>query len=162
MSRKKTHNSDNYIFAFNINKLAKIYGGKYALADKIGVNYDSVRRWCNGDNLPDGQTLLKLQDIFHVSIDWLLTGKSSSESKCPFCGDLSKNTREAIIILNEIFESKDEEIIPALQANLAAFHSAVKRTVVIRELREDVKLLKSEVKHLKMLNEPGEPRTGTD
>ncbi len=70
--------------------------------------------------------------------------------------------RDAISQLKEIFASNDKLIVPALQTNLAAFHGAIKRTVVIRELKEDVKLLKSEVKHLKLLNEPGEPRTGTD
>lgn len=93
-------------------------------------------------------------------VEWYLYGEMPPGPEASVPED--PQVRDAISQLKEIFASNDKLIIPALQTNLAAFHGAIKRAVVIRELKEDVKLLKSEVKHLKLLNEPGESRTGTD
>lgn len=120
MSRKKTNKPDIFLFTNNINVLAIDNGGKYAFAEKLGVVYDSVRRWCNGDNLPDGNQLMLIHNKFGISIDWLLTGKEPrtapnenlhtvsetqvgyeplSKSHCPFCGDMSDHVKIIISTL---------------------------------------------------------------
>ena len=42
------------------------------LADRLGVSRQAVSRWELGSTLPDAPNLLKLSDLFGVSIDWLL------------------------------------------------------------------------------------------
>ena len=50
------------------------------LADLCGVHQTAVSQWEKGRTLPDKQTLVKLSDIFDVSVD-LLMGKPSASKK---------------------------------------------------------------------------------
>jgi len=139
MSRKKTNKSDYYLFSINISRIADENGGKYAFAEALGVVYDSVRRWCNGENLPDGQQLLSIRDKFGVSIDWLLTGadptpvkitgvaESASEyNEDSMCG-WPQEIKDACRQLKQILLSNHPVIKPALQSNLAAFQYSVEK-----------------------------------
>lgn len=80
MSRKKTTISNFSVFITNINALVDKIGSKYDLAEAIGVSYDAVRQWCNGENLPDGKRLLLIHQKFNVSLDWLLTGEGTGSA----------------------------------------------------------------------------------
>lgn len=42
------------------------------LADRLGVSRQAISRWELGSTLPDAPNLLKLSDLFGVSIDYLL------------------------------------------------------------------------------------------
>lgn len=42
------------------------------LADTIGVNRVSVARWERGEYTPSIATMLKLSELFNVSVDYLL------------------------------------------------------------------------------------------
>lgn len=46
-----------------------------ALGEKIGVTNKTVSRWENGNYMPDIEMLQMLGDIFHVSINELLSGR---------------------------------------------------------------------------------------
>jgi transcriptional regulator with XRE-family HTH domain len=101
MSRKKTHKSDYFLFGNNISKIATANGGRYAFAASLDVVYDTVRRWCNGENLPDGRQLLLIADKFDVSIDWLLSTGQPKDHPCTVaCSDelqdLCKDVKELI------------------------------------------------------------------
>lgn len=85
----------------------------------------------------------------------------SSAADDPLAG-CSEEIRKACLKLKDIYESKDEVIVPALQANLAAFHDSIGRRITIKKLGEDLDHLKREVQHLKELNDPAGPLTGTD
>ena len=50
------------------------------LAELCGVHQTAVSQWEKGRTLPDKQTLVKLSDIFDVSVD-LLMGKQSASKK---------------------------------------------------------------------------------
>lgn len=50
------------------------------LASMCGVHQTAVSQWENGRTLPDKQTLIKLSDIFGVSVDMLM-GKSEPAAK---------------------------------------------------------------------------------
>lgn len=49
------------------------------LADVCGVSMQAVSKWENGQSCPDISFLPLLADYFHVSIDYLLTGKNYSQ-----------------------------------------------------------------------------------
>lgn len=46
------------------------------LANELGVTYQAVSRWENGDSVPDIDTLSNLADFYNVSIDDILQRKS--------------------------------------------------------------------------------------
>lgn len=45
-------------------------------ADELGVNRKTVTRWEAGDAVPDGDSLLALQQVFLVDPVWLLLGEA--------------------------------------------------------------------------------------
>ncbi|AMV11726.1 MULTISPECIES: helix-turn-helix domain-containing protein [Geobacillus] len=51
------------------------------VAKKIGVGRTTYAMYEQGKREPDYETLLKLADLFEVSTDYLLTGKTTVESK---------------------------------------------------------------------------------
>ena len=44
------------------------------LAEKLGISFQAVSKWENGDTLPDTGLLLPLSDILGVTVDTLLNG----------------------------------------------------------------------------------------
>lgn len=55
-----------------------VYGKKpNALLNELGISSGTLSNWKNKGMLPDGKKLIELSQIFEVSIDYLLTGKSS-------------------------------------------------------------------------------------
>lgn len=50
------------------------------LSKKIGVSRSTVAMWENGSSQPDTDTLIKLSEIFNVSVDYLI-GNSEFKSK---------------------------------------------------------------------------------
>jgi transcriptional regulator with XRE-family HTH domain len=149
MSRKKTNKSYNSLFASNISKLASDNGGKYAFAEAIGVVYDSVRRWCNGDNLPDGKQLMLIHEKFGVSLDWLVIGIGPQKAAvagiaeqeagygCESLDSWPEDIKNACRQLREILLSDHPVIKPALLSNLAAFqHSVSKEKSQEEEIRK--------------------------
>ena len=134
---KKQAKFDYYMFAFNIKLIADRNGGMKALAKNLDVTYESVRRWCNGEYLPDGQTLLTVQEKYSVSIDWLLNGAKKSGLKCPFCGDWTEDIRTACADMKEILESDDEAVRTALRSNLAAFKQSIEKNKKLHSRPKD-------------------------
>ena len=60
------------------------------LADQLGVSRQAVSRWELGSTLPDAPNLLKLSDLFGVSIDYLLRDDYERESALPPVGDVCR------------------------------------------------------------------------
>lgn len=53
------------------------------LADRLGVSRQAVSRWELGSTLPDAPNLLKLSDLFGVSVDYLLRDEYGEERQSP-------------------------------------------------------------------------------
>lgn len=51
------------------------------VADDLGVTYQAVSRWENGDSIPDIETLCMIADLYHVSVDEILQRNPQSEEK---------------------------------------------------------------------------------
>ena len=63
------------------------------LADQLRVSRQAVSRWELGATQPDAPNLLKLSDLFGVSIDWLLRE-----------GDMAEETQQA----QTVFQAQEE------------------------------------------------------
>lgn len=149
MSSKKTNKQLFFLFSQNILDIIKEKCGddKYEFAKKIEVHYDTVRRWSNGANLPDGGDLLKIKEKFGVSIDWLLTGaakanvaeKTVEESSVPYRADSprAQELKRACQQVKNIILSNHPVIKPALLSNLAAFEYSIEK-----EMKQDEKIKK--------------------
>jgi transcriptional regulator with XRE-family HTH domain len=65
----------------NIKRLRKSLGlTQAALAQKLGVTYQAVSRWENGKNTPDLQVLLKIKDLFNLTVDEVLLQEKPFET----------------------------------------------------------------------------------
>ena len=53
------------------------------LAERLGVSRQAISRWELGTTLPDAPNLLKLSDLFGVSIDYLLRDGYESDEDLP-------------------------------------------------------------------------------
>lgn len=53
------------------------------LADRLGVSRQAISRWELGATLPDAPNLLKLSDLFGVSVDYLLRDEHETEGDLP-------------------------------------------------------------------------------
>ena len=48
---------------------------QYQLADMVPISRQAVSKWERGESIPDSSTLVRLSDIFNVTINELLAGK---------------------------------------------------------------------------------------
>lgn len=69
-----------------------------AAAEKIGIKNNTLSSYESGDRKPDYDTLIKLADLYDVSVEYLLRGKSieKEESGNLFFFDMEGLTNEEI------------------------------------------------------------------
>jgi hypothetical protein len=133
------------------------------VARALNVQQQNVSGWRRRGTIPWAE--LHAFAMGHgVPLDWLFKG---DDSLC----SIDEPTRQAMLAVKEIMESKDPCVVPALQANLIAFQMSVRankenaeikektRQVEITnaELKEEVGKLTKEVKYLKEINHPPIP-----
>jgi len=155
MSRKITPKVEYLQFASKINMLIdeREGGSKEEFARKIGCSYETVRRWCLGNNLPDGAQMLELHRIYNVSLDRLLTDEKNKTGEME---SWAVETQEACRTVKRIIESPDKKTAKALLSNLEAFSLSLDRFEdkqeqdnKISELKQSSESLKNELKELK-------------
>lgn len=44
------------------------------VATRLGMSQGSTRRWYTGEGMPDRDVLIRMADLGHVDVDWLLRG----------------------------------------------------------------------------------------
>ena len=64
------------------------------LADRLGVSRQAISRWELGSTLPDAPNLLKLSDLFGVSIDYLLHDDYTGDHDLPPVKDARREMTE--------------------------------------------------------------------
>ncbi|MGT2686714.1 helix-turn-helix domain-containing protein [Streptococcus porcinus] len=52
-----------------------------ALADRLFISRQAISKWENGDSTPDLENLVKLAEIFDVTLDQLVRGKELASSQ---------------------------------------------------------------------------------
>ncbi len=83
---------------------------QYQLAEMIPISRQAVSKWERGVTIPDSSTLLRLSEIFDVTINELLNGKRLQENSIE---NLESTTLE-IIDQHNIKKKKDKRIIVIL------------------------------------------------
>lgn len=51
------------------------------VAGVLGIDFTTISKYENDKSQPDNSTLQKLANLYDVSLDWLLTGELSSDTK---------------------------------------------------------------------------------
>ena len=76
---------------------------QYELADLLHISREAISKWENGRSCPDPQVLIKLSEIFNVTINELLYGEKSTKDNTQKINDISlelykdKNKKRKII-----------------------------------------------------------------
>ena len=78
------------------------------LAELMNVNQNTISRWEKGERQPNNDDLRKLSDIFHVSVDYLLSDDDGPKNK-KVPKDLRKILEDEEIILNGRMLSDDDK-----------------------------------------------------
>ena len=78
------------------------------LAELMNVNQNTISRWEKGERQPNNDELGKLSDIFHVSVDYLLSDDDGPKTK-KVPKDLRKILEDEEIILNGRMLSDDDK-----------------------------------------------------
>lgn len=73
----------------------------YKVAKEAGVTQTALSNWKSGRSTPTTKTLQKIADYFNVTIDFLMTGKESSEKKSELT---ARDERDIEKILNQTRE----------------------------------------------------------
>lgn len=76
------------------------------LGDLLGVCEGSISRYIYGEREPNLSQLVKMSDIFGVSLDWLITGKEAADR------EMSLPLRKYVLLVEgrcDLVEVKDEE-----------------------------------------------------
>ena len=98
----------------------------YRLAKEIGIHESSISKWQKKPNPdPSVSTILKLCEYFHVSVEWLLTGKEDNQSSIT----QNKSDNEALsiderLLLKYYRDMQEEQRIELQQraSRIAAFN----------------------------------------
>lgn len=99
------------------------------LGKLVGVGRTTVTMWENGSNEPDNATLIKLAEIFGVSIDYLL-GNESVESAPPPTADKQLDERQIMAAFwggDQDLTEEDKKAMWADVKNFAAFVAQQKK-----------------------------------
>ena len=81
---------------------------QYQLADKIPISRQAVSKWERGQTIPDSSTLIRLSELFNVTINELLNGerrtdntiKELEETTLSILDDSNKKTRYLKVLLH--------------------------------------------------------------
>lgn len=70
---------------------------QHKLAELLGVSSQTILNWENGIFEPKIRQLIKLADIFNVSVDYLIERKSPSDNIDYICDSLQKISNDDLI-----------------------------------------------------------------
>lgn len=92
----------------NIKKLRKLNGmTQWELGEKLGISASAVGMYEQGRREPDSKTLLKLSEIFSVSVDEILNGKKTKDI-VEYCDDFLNTFSKKEFTLNGESLTQDE------------------------------------------------------
>lgn len=146
---------DERVYCSNIGdrlRLARGENTQPVLAKLLGVNKNTILRYEKGLSAPDIVTVRKICYLTGVSLDWLVYGKGpmwlsdiqegeakdthTDQAMRPEDAFDSLDMAEGIGLLAEIYRSKDNIYIRAINANLLAFSDAVKTKAKMADMAE--------------------------
>ena len=85
-------------FAENIETLRQSVGiSRNELADMLGIDGVAIWKYEKRNTIPKIENLIKIADLFHVSIDWLLGRDTSKDGQSPDLISMQERKRLAKI-----------------------------------------------------------------
>ena len=119
MGRKKYRNES---FSEKYEELFKIYSCT-ELSDKLKVRRATLSDWESGKSFPDLPDLVKIAELLHVSVDYLLglTPFNSLDGKIQSASQISGLTENTILAIND--EKHDGHIVNLLNKFAQAYDS---------------------------------------
>ena len=66
------------------------------LASRLDVARQTVSKWEGGDSTPDMDKLIALSELFEVSLDWLVLGKTPAQPAAAVQKQLTPQTRQRL------------------------------------------------------------------
>lgn len=77
------------------------------IAGRLGVSGQTILNWENGIYEPKINQLIKLADLFNISIDYLVERKTGPDKVDEFCKELEKISKEEVIeFIRHVLKSK--------------------------------------------------------
>ena len=85
----------------NLKKLRDEYGyTQEALAQKTGFSIRSISAWESGRDYPNGENLITLADLFHVSADYILDRTDFKSAEKDFIGNYTGLSDKSVEVLH--------------------------------------------------------------
>ncbi|MDE5978204.1 MAG: helix-turn-helix domain-containing protein [Turicibacter sp.] len=100
----------------SISKVRKEAGlTQQQVANHLNVVRTSISNWENGTRTPDAEILVKLAELFNVSVDYLLGKQTTPKNKTanptvPIFQELDKVTQDMLIDINSLNNNEREEL----------------------------------------------------
>ena len=89
---------------------------KKEFAEKIGVSTGNLSDWLKGRSEPSAKVLTRICELYHVNINWLLTGK----------GDMFLDSSEKFVKRYDAHDKSDRERIDDLERELRDLKNIIK------------------------------------
>jgi transcriptional regulator with XRE-family HTH domain len=131
----------------------KVVRGKLTqkeFASRLGIHEGTVQLYEAG-NIPEGDILMRIHTLFHVDMNWLLAGEVEpfpekrpngvSQRTAPSSSHQPYPMTEAIGVVREIFDSRNQNLIKALTTFLHAIKLTYKEVKGLKEQRNADKMV---------------------
>ena len=127
----------------------------------IGTSQSAVQSWESNKSLPGADFLFKIKQEFGIDINWLLTGEGEQypDSEINIGGFVRKPVVEyqvgddpfarSVSGLRQIFESRDQALIAAIQINIQSFQLSIQKDLKLKQQSLEIQKLKEECEDLK-------------
>ena len=164
MSKKKSLNFDHKL-KDRIGEIILNVGSAEELSRRTGISAPTIGHYRSGRSDPSRGNLVAIAEAANVELLWLATGEGPKRKEDAGQGGIKEqpgiykeqpvfyDTRiepfvKAIGDLKEIFDSQDQAIITAIQANLFAGRRAAQTRSETLRLKEENKELKNKMNNL--------------
>jgi transcriptional regulator with XRE-family HTH domain len=84
------------------------------IADMLDIHNSTLAKYESGDREPDTDTLIRLADLYEVSLEWLIAGKTSRETNTYQGGYKSGDFLSVGGILHQITKEEAEHLKESL------------------------------------------------
>lgn len=120
------------------------------LAELINKTKGNISSYENGKYEPSAQTIIRICEIFNISIDWLLTGKEFGNKKISIMKENNElnltDEEKNLIIIFRNFSEEDKELIKIISDNLL---KRLKKTQIYIPMHQETKMHQLKMYHKK-------------